>query len=101
MANAAKDTLHLDEPYPTGTLTPAPAAYRCDDLARIVRRSLRKQTHLTPLDRAIRSAAEGPAWAGDDQELRIRQIALRMGAILAEQEAAASRRAPHAETVAF
>src|SRR5687767_6076234 len=101
MRTSANDTLLHDEPVVRGRVhPPVPEPDRTADFARIVRRALRNPTSDTPLSRAIRAAAARanppvPVTASQDEFLRIRQVAQRMGALLAERVAATPLCAPH------
>ena len=97
---------HLNE-----TLRPDAPVYedrRGDDLTphllRIVRRALRHPEDNSPLARAVRAAVAqaepaGPARTGVDEELRARQVARRMSAVLAPRLSLPPGRAAHRETV--
>src|SRR5437868_2537920 len=115
MTHTANDTLLLDEPVARGTHYRAAAAAdppragtpdRTADLARIVRRALRNPGSATPLSQAIRAAAARaappvPVSASEDEALRVRQVALRLGVLLAQHGAAAPAGAAHRETVRY
>jgi hypothetical protein len=106
MIASANDTLVLDAPVVRGTkVTPTPD--RTKDLMRIVRHALKASAALSPLDRAIRSAAGGAqcqsttgsvALASEDADSRARQLARRMNALLARRATRPSAD-PHCETV--
>jgi hypothetical protein len=100
----ANETRRLDEPVVRRTPHPARPADRTSDLARIIRRALRNPGSDTPLSQAIRTAVAQatpnvPATASEDEALRIRQVALRMDALLTQRAVARPRRSPHLETV--
>jgi hypothetical protein len=105
MWNATNDTLLLDAPVVRGERPDyaPPAADRTADLARIVRHALRHRASASPLDRALRSAVQrtDPAVSArmsEDEDLRVRQVARQMNALLA-QRAVSPPAGPHRETV--
>jgi hypothetical protein len=114
MTHTANDTL-LDEPVARGPeYRPAAAGDpprpgtpdRTADLARIVRRALRNPGSDTPLSQAIRAAAArvvppASATASEDESLRVRQVALRLGALLAQYGGPGPAGAAHRETVHY
>jgi hypothetical protein len=102
MVHATNDTRLMTPPAGRGaTAIPTPAAAdRTADLARILRHALRAGADATPLDRAIRAAAQrtAAAQASEDEDGRVRLLARQMNVLLARR-ADARPADPHRETV--
>lgn len=95
------DTLELDAPTVRGTPMTPVARDRTADIARVIRHALKAGTATTPLDRAIRSAAQvsGPtALASEDADNRARFLARRLNVLL-DRRSQTPHADPHLDTV--